>query len=427
MTHPDTMAVHGGRDDLAALGVHVPSIDLSSTYPVTDLGSGGDSYETLATGGRPEDEGVSSLVYQRLWNPNVDRFERALADLEHAEEAVAFASGMAAFTALLIACVSAGTPHIVAVRPLYGGSDHLLATGLLGTEVTWTDADGVAGAIAARREAKGEDTGLVIIETPANPSLELVDVRAVVEAAGEVPVLVDNTFATPALQQPLDLGAVLSLHSATKYLGGHGDVMGGVIATSTSWARLLRQVRALTGGLLHPMAAYQLHRGLQTLPVRVRAQQESAREIAAWLTEHELVEHVSYPGLDDRTVPEGQMRGPGAMLAFCPRGGFDSAAELVTRCELITHAVSLGGVDTLIQHPASLTHRPVEQEARPGADLLRLSVGLEDPGDIKADLDRALRGCGARSRSEGSVVRTSAGRDTLRAGHQPRSGSRGTG
>lgn len=388
MTHPDTMAVHGGREDLAALGVHVPSIDLSSTYPVTDLGSGGGSYETLATGGRPEDESVSSLVYQRLWNPNVDRFERALADLEHADEAVAFASGMAAFTASLIACVSAGTPHVVAVRPLYGGSDHLLATGMLGTEVTWTDADGVAAAIAARPG----DTGLVVIETPANPSLDLVDVRAVAEAAGDVPVLVDNTFATPVLQQPLDLGADLSLHSATKYLGGHGDVMGGVIATGAAWARRLRQVRALTGGLLHPMAAYQLHRGLQTLPVRVRAQQESARALADWLAGHELVEEVRYPGLDGQSVPEGQMQGQGAMVAFRPRGGFAAAAELVTRCELVTHAVSLGGVDTLIQHPASLTHRPVEDSAKPGEDLLRLSVGLEGVEDIRADLDRALRG-----------------------------------
>lgn len=394
MTHPDTMAVHGGREDLAALGVHVPSIDLSSTYPVTDLGSGGGSYETLATGGRPEDESVSSLVYQRLWNPNVDRFERALADLEHAEEAVAFASGMAAFTASLIACVSAGTPHVVAVRPLYGGSDHLLATGMVGTEVTWTDADGVAAAIAARPG----DTGLVVIETPANPSLDLVDVRAVAEAAGDVPVLVDNTFATPVLQQPLDLGAALSLHSATKYLGGHGDVMGGVIATSAAWASRLRQVRALTGGLLHPMAAYQLHRGLQTLPVRVRAQQESAQALAEWLDQHELVEEVRYPGLPGQTVPAAQMRGPGAMIAFRPRGSFAAAAELVTRCELITHAVSLGGVDTLIQHPASLTHRPVEDSAKPGDDLLRLSVGLEGVADIRADLDRALRGCGARPR-----------------------------
>src|SRR5699024_503147 len=271
MTHPDTMAVHGGREDLAALGVHVPPIDLSSTYPVTDLHSGGGSYETLATGGRPDEGGVSSLVYQRLWNPNVDRFERGVADLEHAPGAVAFASGMAAFSATLIACISAGAPHVVAVRPLYGGSDHLLATGMLGTEVTWTTPGGVAEAVASRPD----DTGLVLIESPANPSLEIVDVRAVVEAAGNVPVMVDNTFATPVLQQPLGLGAALSMRSATKYLGGHGDLVGGVVATNEEWARRLRQVRALTGGLLHPMAAYQLHRGLQTLPVRVRAQQAS--------------------------------------------------------------------------------------------------------------------------------------------------------
>ena len=389
MTHPDTMAVHGGREDLTALGVHVPPIDLSTTYPVTDLESGGGSYETLATGGRPDEGGVTSLVYQRLWNPNVDRFEQALAGLEGADEAVAFASGMAAFSAAIVACVSAGRPHVVAVRPIYGGSDHLLATGLLGSEVTWAEADGVAEAIAARREAKGEDTGLVVIETPANPSLEMVDVSAVVAAAGDVPVLVDNTFATPALQQPVRLGAAMSLHSATKYLGGHGDVMGGVIATGGEWARRLRQVRALTGALLHPMAAYQLHRGLQTLPVRMRAQQESAAVLAEWLASHADVEEVRYPGLGDAPANH-QMDGGGAMLAFRPKGGVEAAGEVVSRCRLITHAVSLGGVDTLIQHPASLTHRPVEASAKPGADLLRLSVGLEDVADLKADLDAAL-------------------------------------
>ncbi len=404
MTHPDTMAVHGGREDLTALGVHVPSIDLSTTYPVTDLESGGGSYEALATGGRPDEGGVTSLVYQRLWNPNVDRFERGVAGLEGADDAVAFASGMAAFSAAIIACVSAGKPHVVAVRPIYGGSDHLLATGLLGSEVTWADADGVAEAIAARRATKGDDTGLVVIETPANPSLEIVDIAAVVAAAGDVPVLVDNTFATPVLQQPLALGAALSLHSATKYMGGHGDLMGGVIAAGAQWASRLRQVRALTGALLHPMAAYQLHRGLQTLPVRMRAQQDTARDLADWLAEHELVEEVRYPGLDGQRVPEGQMRGPGAMIAFRPRGGFDAAAELVKSCELITHAVSLGGVDSLIQHPASLTHRPVEASAKPGADLLRLSVGLEAIVDLKTDLDRALHASATSATHSGARV-----------------------
>ncbi len=392
MTHSDTTAVHGGREDLAALGVHVPPIDLSTTYPVSDLDSGGAAYEQMATGGRPE-EGAS-LIYQRLWNPNVDRFERALADLEGAEEAVAFASGMAALTATLIACVSAGTPHVVAVRPLYGGSDHLLATGLLGTRVTWTTADGVGAALE-------HDTGLVLIETPANPSLDLVDIAAVVEqvhphaldVGRDVPVMVDNTFATPVLQQPVQLGATMALHSATKYLGGHGDLIGGIIATTSEWATRLRSVRALTGALLHPLAAYQLHRGLQTLPIRVRAQQATAERIAAWLAEHDLVEAVTYPGLDDDSPLIGkQMLGGGAMVAFAPKGGYAAAAEVERRCQLITHAVSLGGVDTLIQHPASLTHRPVEAEARPGDDLLRLSVGLEALEDLLDDLDGALRG-----------------------------------
>ncbi|WP_370890375.1 PLP-dependent aspartate aminotransferase family protein [Janibacter sp. GXQ6167] len=392
MTHSDTTAVHGGREDLAALGVHVPPIDLSTTYPVSDLDSGGASYEQMATGGRPE-EGAS-LIYQRLWNPNVDRFERALADLEGADEAVAFASGMAALTATLIACVSAKTPHVVAVRPIYGGSDHLLATGLLGTRVTWTSADEVA-------EALESDTGLVLIETPANPSLDLVDIAAVVEQVHarsldlgrEVPVMVDNTFATPVLQQPVQLGATLSMHSATKYLGGHGDLIGGVVATTSEWATRLRSVRALTGALLHPLAAYQLHRGLQTLPIRVRAQQATAERIAAWLAEHDLVERVTYPGLEgDSPLIGKQMLGGGAMVAFAPKGGYAAAAEVVRRCQLITHAVSLGGVDTLIQHPASLTHRPVEAEAKPGDDLLRLSVGLEALEDLLDDLDQALRG-----------------------------------
>ena len=381
----DTAAVHAGREDLTALGVHVPPVDQSSTYPLPSVDAGGEAYERMATGGRPT-EG-DSLVYQRLWNPNVDRFERALARLEGADAGVAFASGMAAITACLVATVAAGRPHVVAVRPLYGGTDHLLATGLLGTTVTWATASEVGSAIRP-------DTGLVIIETPANPSLELVDIAAVVRAAGDVPVLVDNTFATPVLQQPLRHGAALSVHSATKFLGGHGDLLGGVVATNDEWAVRLRQVRALTGGLLAPMSAYQLHRGLQTLPVRVRTQQDGAQVVAAWLDRQHGVARVAYPGLpggDPERLVGRQMSGPGSILAIILEGGYAAAAAFAEACQLVTHAVSLGGVDTLIQHAAALTHRPVAPEARPNAGLLRLSIGLEDPADIIADLDQALR------------------------------------
>ncbi len=380
----DTTAVHAAREDLTALGLHVPLIDLATTYPMPTIEAGGTAYDTIGAGERPD--GQATLVYQRLWNPGVDRFERAVAALEGTESAVAFASGMAALTATLLAAVSAGTPHVVAVRPLYGGSDHLLATGLLGTEVTWATPSTVADSLRP-------DTGLVLLETPANPSLDLVDIAAVVAQAGSVPVVVDNTFATPVLQQPVRHGATLVLHSATKFMGGHGDVMGGVVATDHDWTARLRQVRAITGAVLHPLAAYELHRGLQTLPVRVRAQQESAGVVARWLAQRCEVSQVHYPGLegcDPAGLVGAQMSGPGAVLAFRLRGGYAVASALLERLELLTHAVSLGGVDSLIQHPASLTHRFVVADARPDADLLRLSVGLESVDDVIADLDKAF-------------------------------------
>ncbi|MGW4498383.1 trans-sulfuration enzyme family protein [Micromonospora sp. NPDC004336] len=382
MTTVDTRAVHAGRDDLAALGVHVPPIDFSTTNPLPSVEAGGDAYETLATGGTLPAGG--SAVYQRLWNPTVARFETALAALEGTTDAVAFASGMAALTATLLAATRDGRRHLVAVRPLYGGTDHVLATGLLGTTVTWAHPDEVAAAVRP-------DTALVIAETPANPTLDLVDIAALARAAGDVPLLVDNTVATPVLQQPTRHGAALVLHSATKSIGGHGDVLAGAVACDADWAARLRQVRALTGAILHPLGAYLLHRGLQTLPVRVRAQQAGAEKLAAWLAAHPAVTRAYHPSLHDPAGLVGrQMSGPGSLLAFEVRGGAPAAAAVANACQLITHAVSLGGVDTLIQHPASLTHRPVEGEAKPVGGLLRVSVGLEGPEDLRTDLARAL-------------------------------------
>jgi len=380
----DSVAVHAGRDDLGDLGVHALPIDLSTTNPLPDIERGGASYEVIASGGEPPADG--SAVYARLWNPTTARFETALARLERAPAAVAFSSGMAAMTAALLALSQDGRRHVVAVRPLYGGTDHLLASGLLGTSTTFCREDEVAEAIRP-------DTAVVIAETPANPTLDLTDIAALVAQAGGVPVLVDNTFATPVLQNPIDLGATLVLHSATKYLGGHGDVMGGVVACADeATAAALRRVRAVTGALLHPMGAYLLHRGLATLPVRVRHQQDSAHQVAGWLACHPLVETVYYPGLDGdpRGLLRRQMRGPGAMISLLLRGGFDQARRLTDGVRLFTHAVSLGGVDSLVQHPAALTHRPVAAAARPPQGLIRFSIGLEDPGDLIADLDAAL-------------------------------------
>jgi len=381
----DTLAVRSGRDDLAGLGVHVPPIDLSTTYPFSDLDQATASYDSMAAGGAP----MGSAIYARLHNPTVARFEEALAALEGADEAVAFSSGMATMTAVLLAVKERGR-HVVAVRPLYGGTDHLLQSGLLGHEVTYARPDGIAGALRP-------DTALVIMETPGNPTLDLVDIAAVVRQAGAVPVLVDSTFATPVLQQPIAQGATFVLHSATKFLGGHGDVIAGVVATSSGWAVKVRQVRVITGALLHPLAGYLLHRGLQTLPVRVRAQQAGAQQIAERLLEHPNVTSVCYPGLpgaDPLGLLGRQQLGPGSLLSFRVRGGHEGARRVLNALRLVTRAVSLGAVDTLIEHPAGLTHRIVDPEAKAQSgiseDLLRLSVGLEDPADLLADLGQAL-------------------------------------
>jgi methionine-gamma-lyase len=382
-----TRSVRAGREDLTAMGVHAPPLDRSSTYPMRDLDTGGRALQAFAEGAAS----APTPVYSRLHNPTTARWEAGIADLEGADAAVAYASGMAAITGVLVASGAIGG-HVVAVRPVYGGTDHLLASGLLGIDVTWTEAKRVGDAIRP-------DTRLVVVETPANPTLALVDLAEVAAAAGEVPVMVDSTFATPVLQQPLRHGATWSVHSATKYLGGHGDVLAGVVACDEERAAALRQVRILTGGVLAPDAAWMLHRSLPTLSMRVERAQATAAVLAERLVEHPLVDHVRYPGLPGGD-PDGlvgrQMRGPGAMLALDVEGGFDGAAALMRRTRLFTPAVSLGSTDSLIEHPAALTHRLVDADARDdygvGAGTLRLSVGLEDVEDLWADLDGALTG-----------------------------------
>ena len=346
----------------------------------------------MAHGGRPQ----GNSVYARLHNPTVDRFEVALARLERAPEAVAFSSGMAAMTACLLAAREHGN-HVVGIRPLYGGTDHLLNSGLLGLNVSWSTPAGV-------RDAMRPETSLVILESPANPTLELIDIEMVVKQAGRVPVLVDSTFATPVLQRPMELGARVVLHSATKFLGGHGDVIAGVVATDEEWASALRRVRVVTGGILHPLAAYLLHRGLQTLPVRVGAAQETAIELADRLEEHPAVERVFFPGLagcDPLRLVGRQMMGPGSLVAFEVRGGREAAARALETVRLLTPAVSLGSTDTLIQHPAGLTHHVVSPEDRESCgiseNLLRISVGLEDVEDLWDDLAGALTRVSAAS------------------------------
>jgi len=381
----DTLAVHAGREDFRELGVHVPPIDLSTTNPMGDPIGGGEELGHLASGGDVR----SCPVYARLYNPTVGRFEKALSQLEGTEATVAFASGMAALSALLLAVKEEGN-HAVAVRPMYGSSDHLLASGLLGVEVDFCSADRVGEVIRP-------ETSLVFVETPSNPTLGLVDVADVVRQAGKVPVCVDSTFATPVLQRPVEQGATFVLHSGTKFLGGHGDVVAGTVSTSEAWARRLRSIRVMTGALIHPLGAYLLHRGLQTLPLRVRAAQASARAIAERLGGHPAVAEVHYPGLpggDPQGLVGRQMKGPGSLLSFELRGGLDAALSLLSKVRLATPAVSLGSCDSLIQHPWSMTHRVVPPETKREMGitegLIRLSVGIEDTDDLWSDLEQAL-------------------------------------
>lgn len=383
MISNDTEFVHGGRDGLRSLGVHAAPIDLSTTYPITDLTRAGQSLDVLAHG----ESDAPDHVYMRLFNPTVARFEHAIAALERLPQAVAFASGMATITACLLAAKALGD-HVIAVRPLYGGTDHLLASGLLGIEATFATAEDF-------HEHIRPETSLILLETPANPTLDLVNIADVVSRSKGIAVLVDSTFATPVLQQPAHLGATLVLHSATKYIGGHGDAMGGVVATDAEWAARIRGVRVATGAVLHPEAAYALHRGLQTLAVRMHAAQANAIRVARWLQTHPRVERVHFPGLSEQSGLVGtQMRGPGAMVSFEVEGGFFAARRLVESVKLITPAVSLGSTDSLIQHPASLTHRVVDEDARHACGivpaLVRLSVGLERAEDLIEDLEQAL-------------------------------------
>ena len=377
--HLVTRAVHAGREDLTDLGVHAVPIDLSTTYPSRDMHAEADRLDLLTTGAR--DEGMP--VYGRVGNPTVDRFEEALASLESCEAAVAFSSGMAALSACMLAVASAGKPHIVAVRPLYGTSDFLLESGLLGVTTTFVGPGEAASAIRP-------ETGLVIVESPANPTLNEVDIRKLAADCGDVPLLVDNTFATPVLQRPAELGASIVLHSATKFLGGHGDVLAGVIACDEEFARQLRNVRYATGGTLHPLSGYLLLRGLSTLPIRMKAASENARILAERLVDHPAITAVYYPGLNpDR--PKDQMEGGGSMVSFEVSG---DPADVINGVQLITPAVSLGSVDTLIQNPASISHHIMDVDVRHGIGisdkLLRMSVGIEHVDDLWSDLTRTF-------------------------------------
>jgi methionine-gamma-lyase len=379
----ETQLVVGTRGDNSL--AHVRPIDLSTTYRTPDPSAAINSMEAFAAGAAE----AANPIYARLSNPNGREFEDRMTRVEDGADSVCFASGMAAISALLLEAQTRGD-HIVAVPPLYGGSHHLLSSGLLNTRVTWAAAHDVGDAIQP-------DTALVLAETPSNPTLTLTNIERLVDDARGVPVAIDSTFATPILQKPLRHGAAYSLHSATKFIGGHGDAMGGVITTGDSAAAArLRQIRTATGAILHPIAAHLFCRGLQTLALRVRAQQENAQRLVELLQQHPEVRAVRYPGLQsaDEPILAEQMAGPGSMVAIQLEGGPERADAFITCLRLLVPAVSLGAVDTLVQRPASLTHQILSAHERDFAgipeDLVRISVGAEHVEDLWEDVRSAI-------------------------------------
>ena len=368
----ETLAVHAGREVEPGTGAVTPSIALSTTFE------------------RAPDGSFPAHVYTRTGNPNRDRLESALAALEGGAAALAFASGQAA-TAALLHTLAPGD-HILMPDDLYHGTRHLAQQvmarwGLACDVVDMTDSAALAAACRP-------NTRLIWLETPSNPRLKISDIRAVAALARErgILLIVDNTWATPILQQPLTLGADAVMHSTTKYIGGHSDVLGGCVVVREGRDDLvaaLRQQQALVGGVPSPFDCWLLSRSIPTLPWRVRAQSEHAARVAAFLAGHPRVGIVHYPGLASHPahdIAAGQMRMFGAMVSFQVRGGAAEALAVAARTRLFTQATSLGGVESLIEHRAS-----VEGPGTPTPqNLLRLSVGLEHSDDLVDDLAQAL-------------------------------------
>jgi methionine-gamma-lyase len=382
-----TRSVHAGaRPDPQHGGVSVP-IYQSSTF----------AFETADQGAARFRGEADGFIYTRMGNPTVAALEEAVADLEGGHAGLATSSGMAAIFTVFFTYLEAGA-HVVGTDSIYGPSrvaveKHFRRYGVTSSFVDTSSVDNVRAAVRP-------ETRMLYVETPENPTIRLTDIAACAQVAREHELLlvVDNTFASPVLQRPLELGADLVVHSMTKFLNGHADVVAGMIVTSTEPQRAaLREVLNHHGGCMDPHQAWLVHRGLKTLGLRVEQAQRNAIAVSEMLHQHAAVEWVRYPGAPDhpqRDLVVRQMDGPGALLSFGIRGGLDAGRVLMERVQVATLAVSLGGVETLIEHPASMTHASLAKEAREAAgitdSLIRLSVGCEDADDIVRDLRAAL-------------------------------------
>lgn len=383
-----TLAIHHGYDPLENEGALTPPLHLTSTF----------AFETAEAGGEMFSGERAGHIYSRISNPTCDLLERRIAVLEGAEAGLALASGMGAITAAMWTLLEPGD-EVILDKTLYGCTFSFMQHGLRKfgvtvTHVDLTEPENLAAAITGR-------TRLVYFETPANPNMRLVDIQAIADIAHGhgVYVVVDNTYATPYLTQPVRLGADLVLHSATKYLGGHGDVVAGLLAGSDELVSRIRLygMKDMTGAVMAPFNAMMILRGLKTLEVRMDRHCASAMTVAELLQQSAAVQEVWYPGLKSfgqHELATRQMSQFGGMIAFELKGGIDAGREMMNRLQMITRAVSLGDAETLIQHPASMTHSTYTPEERAAhgisEGLVRLSIGLEGVDDVIADLMQAL-------------------------------------
>ena len=385
-----TKAIHAGNVKDQQYGALTTPIYQSSTFV----------FDSCEQGGRRFAGAENGYIYTRLGNPTTSVLESKVAALEGGEACLATASGMGAISSCLWTIASAGK-HIIADGTLYGCTFALLNHGIsrYGVDVDFIDTSDPEAVRAHLRP----NTVAVYLETPANPNLKITDIAAVAEIAhaynADIKVICDNTFASPALQNPLALDADVVVHSATKYLNGHGDVVAGFVVGKADFISQVRLfgLKDMTGAVLDPFAAFLLLRGLKTLELRMARHCENAAKIAAFLAAHPAVEKVNYPGLETHRgheIAARQMKDFGGMLSFEVRGGKEAGMKLVNALQLITVAVSLGDAESLIEHPASMTHSTYSPEElaasgiAPG--LIRLSAGLENAEDLIADLSQAL-------------------------------------
>jgi methionine gamma-lyase len=383
-----TRAIHLGHDPHDYHGALIPPVFMTATFAFEDVAQG----QRRFLGEEP------GYIYSRVGNPTVTVLEKRLASLEGGEAAMATSSGMGAITSALWTLLQAGDA-ILADKTLYGCTYGFLAHGLarLGVEVgfaDFTDPAAVAGALKA-------NTKVLFFETPANPNMRLIDIAAVSAIARRHGALtmVDNTYCTPYLQRPLEFGADLVVHSATKYLGGHGDLIAGAVIGAKEQIDAMRffGIKEMTGANISAMDAFLVQRGLKTLELRMARHCASAQAIAEMLEGHAAVATVSYPGLashPQHALARRQMRLPGGMIALELKGGYAAGVRFMDALRLVTRAVSLGDCESLAQHPASMTHSTYTPEERAAhginEGLVRLSVGLETLDDLLADIGQAL-------------------------------------